>query len=81
MAIYAVAIIPLLFMLVDQAEQLPGKRTKLVCLRRRFYWCWLSHKSVTLMKQPYHIRSTIWVPPRTNYILVDREVLYERYSF
>ena len=30
MAIYAIAIIPLLFMLVDQAEQLPGKRTKLV---------------------------------------------------
>ena len=29
MAIYAIAIIPLLLMLVDQAEQLPGKRTKL----------------------------------------------------
>ena len=30
MAIYAIAIIPLLLMLVDQAEQLPGKRTKSV---------------------------------------------------
>ena len=30
MAIYAIAIIPLLLMLVDQAEQLPGKKTKSV---------------------------------------------------
>ena len=30
MAMYAIAIIPLLLMLVDQAEQLPGKRTKSV---------------------------------------------------
>ena len=30
MAIYAIGIIPLLLMLVDQAEQLPGKKTKSV---------------------------------------------------
>ena len=30
MAIYAIAIIPLLYMLIDQAEQLPGIRTKSV---------------------------------------------------
>ena len=35
-AIYPVAIIPLLFMLVDQAEQLPGKETKLVAYADNF---------------------------------------------
>ena len=35
-AIYAVAIIPLLFMLLDQAEQLPGKETKLVAYADNF---------------------------------------------
>ena len=36
MAIYAIAIIPLLLTLVDQAEQLPGKRTKLVAYADAF---------------------------------------------
>ena len=49
MAIYAIAIIPLLLMLVDQAEQL--------------HWCWLNNKSVILVEHPHHIRPTIWVPP------------------
>ena len=49
MAIYAIAIIPLLLMLVDQAEQLPGKRTKSVAyaddltgagsIKNLFHWC------------------------------------------
>ena len=36
MAIYAIAIIPLLLMLVDQAEQLPGKRAKSVAYTDNF---------------------------------------------
>ena len=36
MVIYAIAIIPLLLLLVDQAEQLPGKRTKSVAYADNF---------------------------------------------
>ena len=65
MAIYAIAIIPLLLMLVDKAEQLNGKN-QISRLRGQFCWCWLSHKSVTLVEHPHRIKPTIWVTPQTN---------------
>ena len=36
MVVYEIAIIPLLLMLVDQAEHLPGKRTKSIAYAERF---------------------------------------------
>ena len=66
MAIYAIATIPLLLMLVDQVEQLLGKRMKSVAYADDFTLYYLNQKSVTLEDHPHRIndlvRSTIWVP-------------------
>ena len=66
MAIYPIATIPLLLMLVDQVEQLLGKRMKSVAYADDFTLYYLNQKSVTLEDHPHRIndlvRSTIWVP-------------------
>ena len=62
MAIYAIAIIPLLLILAHQAEQLSRKRTKSVAYADGFNGA-SSITNLTLVEHPHHIRSTIWEPP------------------